>query len=181
MIARPVPHHPYAHAAALHSPTYSDRQSCDVTGELLAEKRRRNAGASARFRDRRKQRERETQDRCQYLERKVQEYESTDQYKRILELERQLEEANTQRDLAQQKLQTLEKEVQWHRSLLNERGGVRDNPPESCHTPPASEDSDVHRRRGWSVSSSHPSPASELPKPLFENASSPRYLSPPAS
>ncbi|CAO3699657.1 unnamed protein product [Rhizopus stolonifer] len=38
--------------------------------QVLAEKRRRNAGASARFRDRRKQRERELQDRCQELEKK---------------------------------------------------------------------------------------------------------------
>lgn len=36
--------------------------------EVLAEKRRRNAGASARFRDRRKQRERELQDKCHELE-----------------------------------------------------------------------------------------------------------------
>ncbi|KAI9254830.1 hypothetical protein BY458DRAFT_520763 [Sporodiniella umbellata] len=38
--------------------------------QVLAEKRRRNAGASARFRDRRKQRERELQDRVQALEKK---------------------------------------------------------------------------------------------------------------
>ncbi|KAI9006701.1 hypothetical protein CLU79DRAFT_840715 [Phycomyces nitens] len=36
--------------------------------EVLAEKRRRNAGASARFRDRRKQRERELQDKYNLLE-----------------------------------------------------------------------------------------------------------------
>ncbi|KAL0091429.1 hypothetical protein J3Q64DRAFT_1673361 [Phycomyces blakesleeanus] len=36
--------------------------------EVLAEKRRRNAGASARFRDRRKQRERELQDKYNILE-----------------------------------------------------------------------------------------------------------------
>ncbi|KAI8355679.1 hypothetical protein BD560DRAFT_406935 [Blakeslea trispora] len=36
--------------------------------EVLAEKRRRNAGASARFRDRRKQRERELQEKCSTLE-----------------------------------------------------------------------------------------------------------------
>ncbi|ORX52764.1 hypothetical protein DM01DRAFT_309450 [Hesseltinella vesiculosa] len=39
--------------------------------EVLAEKRRRNAGASARFRERRKVRERELQDRCQVLDRRV--------------------------------------------------------------------------------------------------------------
>ncbi|RCI04520.1 hypothetical protein CU098_012180 [Rhizopus stolonifer] len=36
--------------------------------EVLAEKRKRNAGASARFRDRRKQRERELHEKCQALE-----------------------------------------------------------------------------------------------------------------
>lgn len=40
--------------------------------EVLAEKRRRNAGASARFRDRRKQRERELQEKCQSLEKRNQ-------------------------------------------------------------------------------------------------------------
>ncbi|KAG0173108.1 hypothetical protein DFQ28_006056 [Apophysomyces sp. BC1034] len=43
--------------------------------EVLAEKRRRNAGASARFRDRRKQREREIQDRCRQLEQRTRELE----------------------------------------------------------------------------------------------------------
>ncbi|KAF7732145.1 hypothetical protein EC973_006400 [Apophysomyces ossiformis] len=43
--------------------------------EVLAEKRRRNAGASARFRDRRKQREREIQDRCRQLEHRTRELE----------------------------------------------------------------------------------------------------------
>lgn len=41
--------------------------------EILAEKRRRNAGASSRFRERRKQRERELQEKCQRLERQVEE------------------------------------------------------------------------------------------------------------
>ncbi|CAO3613001.1 unnamed protein product [Mucor hiemalis] len=44
--------------------------------EVLAEKRRRNAGASARFRDRRKQRERELQDKCHELEQKAKELEN---------------------------------------------------------------------------------------------------------
>ncbi|KAI8369222.1 uncharacterized protein BYT42DRAFT_583575 [Radiomyces spectabilis] len=43
--------------------------------EVLAEKRRRNAGASARFRDRRKQREKELQDKCRVLEDRVRELE----------------------------------------------------------------------------------------------------------
>lgn len=44
--------------------------------EVLAEKRRRNAGASARFRDRRKQRERELQDKCHELEQRTKELEN---------------------------------------------------------------------------------------------------------
>lgn len=44
--------------------------------EVLAEKRRRNAGASARFRDRRKQRERELQDKCNELEQRSKEFEN---------------------------------------------------------------------------------------------------------
>lgn len=106
MVIRPM-HHPYAH------PIYHQqaRPIVDPASELLAEKRRRNAGASARFRDRRKQREREMQEKCQFLERRVQELESTDSAKRIAELEKKLEEANEERDSSNKKLQELEKEV----------------------------------------------------------------------
>lgn len=58
----------------------SDSISNDQRGlsseEVLAEKRRRNAGASARFRDRRKQRERELQDKCNELEQRSKEFEN---------------------------------------------------------------------------------------------------------
>lgn len=106
MVIRPM-HHPYAH------PIYhqQSRSTIDPASELLAEKRRRNAGASARFRDRRKQREREMQEKCQFLERRVQELESTDSAKRIAELEKKLEEANEERDSSSKKLQEQEKEV----------------------------------------------------------------------
>jgi hypothetical protein len=60
----------------------SNRRASDPTDramlsseEVLAEKRRRNAGASARFRDRRKQRERELQDKCHELEQRTKEFE----------------------------------------------------------------------------------------------------------
>lgn len=43
--------------------------------QVLAEKRRRNAGASARFRDRRKQREQDMHDRCAQLQARVHELE----------------------------------------------------------------------------------------------------------
>ncbi|KAG0745645.1 hypothetical protein G6F57_009448 [Rhizopus arrhizus] len=51
-------------------PTSTDKKR-PSSEEVLAEKRRRNAGASARFRDRRKQRERELQERCQVLEKRA--------------------------------------------------------------------------------------------------------------
>ncbi|CAG8451707.1 5385_t:CDS:2 [Scutellospora calospora] len=85
MISRPI-HHPYQH------PIYHQNNQIDPAIELLAEKRRRNAGASARFRDRRKQREREMQDKCQFLERRVQELESMDNAKRIHYLRSKLRE-----------------------------------------------------------------------------------------
>ncbi|RHZ75302.1 hypothetical protein Glove_216g202 [Diversispora epigaea] len=75
-------------------PIHSYHSYIDPASELLAEKRRRNAGASARFRDRRKQREREMKDKCQFLERRVQELEKElEEHKnssqtKILELER---------------------------------------------------------------------------------------------
>jgi hypothetical protein len=48
----------------------------DANDLALTEKRRRNARASARFRDRRKQREREMRQRCEQLEQRVMELES---------------------------------------------------------------------------------------------------------
>jgi len=109
MVVRPM-HHPYAH------PIYHQaRPVVDPASELLAEKRRRNAGASARFRDRRKLREREMQEKCQFLERRVQELESMDSAKRIVELEKKLEEMNIEKDVSDQKLR---EEIQQLRSRL---------------------------------------------------------------
>jgi hypothetical protein len=55
---------------------YSDSNSNQVSSEeVLAEKRRRNAGASARFRDRRKQREQDLQEKCDALEQRTKELE----------------------------------------------------------------------------------------------------------
>ncbi|CAG8757268.1 738_t:CDS:2 [Gigaspora margarita] len=110
---------------------YNER--VDPATELLAEKRRRNAGASARFRDRRKQREREMQEKCQFLERRVQELESMDHTKHILELERKLDEAIADKKSSQEKLLEMEKEIHQLRSKLRER----EQEPESL-TPPAS-------------------------------------------
>jgi hypothetical protein len=101
MVVRPM-HHPY------HPIYHQARPVVDPASELLAEKRRRNAGASARFRDRRKQREREMQEKCQFLERRVQELENMDSAKRIVELEKKLEEFTNEKD---QKLQDQDKEV----------------------------------------------------------------------
>lgn len=55
------------------SPTLPSSLTTPTSSEaILAEKRRRNAGASSRFRERRKQRERELQERVLYLEQRVQ-------------------------------------------------------------------------------------------------------------
>ncbi|ORZ06667.1 hypothetical protein BCR42DRAFT_312645, partial [Absidia repens] len=42
-----------------------------TSAQVLAEKRKRNAGASARFRERRKLRERDLQETCKLLDRRV--------------------------------------------------------------------------------------------------------------
>lgn len=127
MVIRPI-HHPYAH------PIYHQqvRPVVDPASELLAEKRRRNAGASARFRDRRKQREREMQEKCQFLERRVQELESTDSAKRIAELEKKLEDANDERESTNKKFQEQEKEMLKLRSRLCEREFEFLTPPSSA-------------------------------------------------
>lgn len=51
------------------------KQGQMTSEQVLAEKRRRNAGASARFRDRRKQRERDVSEKCHILEERVRELE----------------------------------------------------------------------------------------------------------
>ncbi|CAI2179801.1 9822_t:CDS:2, partial [Funneliformis geosporum] len=124
LLVRPS-HHPYSH------PIYHQgRSGVDPASELLAEKRRRNAGASARFRDRRKQREREMQEKCQFLERRVQELESTDNAKRIVELEKKLEDANEENKVANQKLQEFENKNQQLRSRFERELGFL-TPPSS--------------------------------------------------
>ncbi|CAG8496068.1 6079_t:CDS:2 [Cetraspora pellucida] len=121
MVSRPM-HHPYQH------PVYRQNDRIDPATELLAEKRRRNAGASARFRDRRKQREREMQEKCQFLERRVQELESMDSAKHIIELEKKLDEAIADKKAAQERLLEMEKEL---------RSKLLEQEPESL-TPPSS-------------------------------------------
>ncbi|KAI9284753.1 hypothetical protein BC943DRAFT_367339 [Umbelopsis sp. AD052] len=72
------PHLPYAYDPTKSPPSHMDgRSGSQLTSEqVLAEKRRRNAGASARFRDRRKQRERDMGDKCHQLEERVRELET---------------------------------------------------------------------------------------------------------
>ncbi|KAL1934308.1 hypothetical protein VTP01DRAFT_6490 [Rhizomucor pusillus] len=53
-----------------------------TSDQILAEKRRRNATASSRFRERRKQRERELQERCTFLEKRVNQLEAALQQQR---------------------------------------------------------------------------------------------------
>jgi len=62
------------------------------------ERKRRNASASARFRNRKKQREKLMQEKCQSLEMRVQELEGMDSVKRIIELEKKLMEVNNERE-----------------------------------------------------------------------------------
>ncbi|KAH8549282.1 hypothetical protein BGW37DRAFT_112829 [Umbelopsis sp. PMI_123] len=72
------PHHTegYAYDPTKTPPSHLDIKAGQLTSEqVLAEKRRRNAGASARFRDRRKQRERDMNERCHHLEERVKELE----------------------------------------------------------------------------------------------------------
>ncbi|KAI8579648.1 hypothetical protein K450DRAFT_240802 [Umbelopsis ramanniana AG] len=73
-----TPHLPdgYAYDPTKSPPSHLDGKGGQLTSEqVLAEKRRRNAGASARFRDRRKQRERDMTDKCHQLEERVRELE----------------------------------------------------------------------------------------------------------
>ncbi|KAI8971411.1 hypothetical protein BDF20DRAFT_884393 [Mycotypha africana] len=58
------------------TPTVKRPAPMMTSEEILAEKRRRNAGASARFRDRRKQKEKDLAKRCQILEQRTQELEA---------------------------------------------------------------------------------------------------------
>ncbi|CAG8490533.1 7736_t:CDS:2 [Paraglomus brasilianum] len=88
----------------------------DPATELLAEKRRRNAGASARFRDRRKQREKEMQEKCQFLEKRIQKLEGLDSVKKINELEKKLEEANKENQSKLKKIKELESQIEQLRS-----------------------------------------------------------------
>jgi DNA repair exonuclease SbcCD ATPase subunit len=91
-----------------HYPNYHQTNPIDLASELLAEKRRRNASASARFRDRRRQREKEIQEKCQSLERKVQELESSDY---ITELKKKLDTINNEKDALNKAVQVQYKEV----------------------------------------------------------------------
>ncbi|CAO3662062.1 hypothetical protein CU097_010876 [Rhizopus azygosporus] len=78
ILPKPYEDHLFPYPAELKrrsDPAQDNQKRVMTSEEVLAEKRRRNAGASARFRDRRKQRERELQERCQNLEKRTQELE----------------------------------------------------------------------------------------------------------
>ncbi|ORX90628.1 hypothetical protein K493DRAFT_356594 [Basidiobolus meristosporus CBS 931.73] len=88
-----------------------------------AEKRRRNAGASARFRDRRKQREREILERCVLLEDRVKELEHANPFtQQMAELSNELKHAQLEKANALEKLKVLENEVAWLRELIVSKG-----------------------------------------------------------
>ncbi|CAG8721564.1 10639_t:CDS:2, partial [Acaulospora colombiana] len=138
---------------------YQQTKQFDPVTELLAEKRRRNAGASARFRDRRKQREREMQEKCRFLERRVQELECTDSAKRISELEKKLMEVNEEKNASQCKLRELEKEIRQLRSRLYEQEFEFLTPPSSsgeCDSKDSPFDISLRASRESSTSSERP-------------------------
>ena len=92
-------------------------QSKDPESELLA-RRKRNAGASARFRDRRKQRETMMQEKCKFLERRVKELEEMDSFKRISELEKNLIKVTNERENLEREVKLISLII----SLFTKRG-----------------------------------------------------------
>jgi len=84
--------------------------------ELVAERRRKNAKASARFRDRKRKSEKEMQVKCQLLEKKVRELESRDNFKRVSELEKKIEDSLESEKVLNFKLQEQEIEVLYSKS-----------------------------------------------------------------
>ncbi|KAI9258181.1 hypothetical protein BDA99DRAFT_421589, partial [Phascolomyces articulosus] len=107
---------------------------------ILAEKRRRNAGASSRFRERRKQREKELQERVVLLEQRVQQLSSAlrqynpkhpliesaasstspqqDLNDRVSQLESIMTRFREEKESDTRKLDALEKENTYLKSLL---------------------------------------------------------------
>jgi len=130
--------------------SYDPSPSTPSPDDILAEKRRRNAGASARFRDRRKLRERESQDKCERLEKRIRELEealvranataaamfaskdgetgagvrSGSLAGDVHELESLVERMKSEREKLGNRVEELEKENSYLRSLIN-----------SCPTP----------------------------------------------
>ncbi|KAI7861837.1 hypothetical protein BDF14DRAFT_1960154 [Spinellus fusiger] len=123
-----------------------DKKHLTSSDDLLAEKRRRNAGASARFRDRRKQRERELQEKYNALEIHTKALASAlQQYQpdhallkgnpllsdRVSQLERIMTQFRQDKAEDTYKLDELEKENTYLRSLLVP---VRSRPYTTAHT-----------------------------------------------
>ncbi|KAK9762462.1 hypothetical protein K7432_011775 [Basidiobolus ranarum] len=80
--------------------------------QILEEKRKKNATASAKFRDRRKQKEKEILDRCRELEQKVYELEFNNPFlKQIKALQFELDQVRLEKVSALDKLSLLEDEV----------------------------------------------------------------------
>lgn len=84
----------------------------------VTERRRKNAEASARFRERQRNRTIGLQEKCQLLEKKVKELESTDNAKRIYELEKKLEELIENEKVLTLKLKEQEIEVCTSKHVL---------------------------------------------------------------
>ncbi|ORX97038.1 hypothetical protein K493DRAFT_314257 [Basidiobolus meristosporus CBS 931.73] len=81
-------------------------------GKILDEKRRRNATASARFRDRRKQREKEALEKCQLLEQRVKELEQENPFaQQMSALQNELHQVRLEKQNSLDKVKMLENEV----------------------------------------------------------------------
>ncbi|KAI8140457.1 hypothetical protein BJV82DRAFT_671532 [Fennellomyces sp. T-0311] len=123
----------------LPKPDHSRQWTKDNSDAILAEKRRRNAGASSRFRERRKQREKELQERVVLLEQRVQQLQTAlrqynpkhpliepsssssspqDLGDRVSQLESMMTRFREEKESDTQKLDALEKENSYLKSLL---------------------------------------------------------------
>jgi hypothetical protein len=83
--------------------------------EEIAEKRRRNADASARFRDRRRKREQDMRETCKLLEKRV-----TDLEHQLAQARAQLEHRDMEDSPKRKRSQSLEKDVESSESPSNE-------------------------------------------------------------
>ncbi|KAK9717126.1 hypothetical protein K7432_006445, partial [Basidiobolus ranarum] len=120
-------YYPYPHLSSNGHSSYEEH-----AGKILEEKRRRNATASAKFRDRRKQREKEALEKCQLLEEKVKELEQGNPFtNQLSQLTNELNQVKAEKQSALDKVSMLENEIAWLRRLFISKG---ENLPSYSHT-----------------------------------------------